>query len=298
MIMKHDRLAAVLTAAVLSSCIGVPADSPADDPEGGTTAVANDYLEEAVWSVDGSRLAATWTQEDGSRLVGLFGPYRDEPPEPGTGLPLADGQAGWGSWSPDGLWVAYARGDEGARDIYRTRPDGSGAERLTSDPADDYDPAYSPDGRSLLFVSTRDGGTPRLYLMGADGRDPRLLADLGGAVRRPQWSPDGSRFAVQVTEGGDQVVYVVSASGAGFGRLATGLLPAWFPDGRRVTFTENDSLFWRPSEGGLRRFLVADARAGRVSPDGRWLAFVRGQPPRASLYLLDLENETETRITP
>lgn len=271
--------------------------TPGDGAAAGVAAPTTDAVEEAVWSADGRRLAATWTRGEDTRLVGLFGPADGVPPGEGTGLPLADGEAGWATWSPEGLWVAYAAGSAGGREVVRARPDGTGAENLTRHAADDFDPAYSPDGRTLAFVSTRDGGTPKLHVMDADGGDVRLLAELGGPVRHPAWAPDGGRLAVQVSEGGGEVIYVVTADGSGSGRVGTGTLPAWFPDGR-ITFTENDSVFSRPGQGGLRRIVVPDARAGRPSPDGRWVAFVRGKAAAAVLYLLDVETGDTTAITP
>ncbi len=283
-------------ALALASCVAVDSD-----PRGEESAASGPPAEsvaEAVWSADGRRLATTWTLGEHVRLMGVYGPAEGAPLEESTGLPLADGDAGWASWSPDGLWVAYAGGGAGSRDIHRARPDGTGAESLASDPADDFDPAYSPDGRSVVFVSTRTGGAAKLHVMDADGADARILADLGGPVRRPMWSPDGRRLAVQVKEGGEEVIYLVAADGSGWGRLGTGLLPAWFPDGQRVVYAEHDSIFWRSPEGGLRQLLLAGGSAPRPSPDGRWLAFVRADGATASLYLMNLESGTETRITP
>lgn len=284
-----------VAALLLPGCL-----APAPEGDGGDArpeaAAEPGGVEEAVWSADGRRLAVTWAQPGGTRLVGLFGPVDGAPPQQGTGLPLADGEAGWGSWAPDGLWVAYAAGPEGARDIHRARPDGTGAEALTGSESDDFDPAYSPDGRTLAFVSDRDGGVPRLHVMPAGGGEARLLADLGGPVRRPMWAPDGRRLAVQVTEAGEEVIYLVAADGGGWGRLGAGSLPAWAPAGDRVAFMENDSLFWRPVDGGLRRFIVPDGAAPRFSPDGDWLAFVRSEGASGALYLLHLETMTATRV--
>jgi len=287
-------LAAVCLAAAVTSC----GWKGGEGDEARVSAAPADSVAEAVWSADGKRLAATWTMGDRSRLMGLFGPAEGAPPVEGTGLPLAQGEAGWASWSPDGLWVAYAAGRSGSRDIHRARPDGTGAENLTPDPADDFDPAYSPDGSTLVFVSTRGGGVPRLHAMSAKGGEVRLFADLGGPVRRPMWSPDGARLAVQVTEAGEDVIYLVSADGKGWGRLGTGTLPAWFSDGERVAYAERDSIFWRPANGGLREFLLAGGTAPRPSPAGRWMAFVRTDSASSSLYLWDALTGTETRITP
>jgi len=290
------RLCAIGLAVLAAACVDTD-PAPGGGPDDDAAAPAVDAVEEAVWSADGRRLAATWREGERTRLVGLFGPADGAAPDPARGLPLSEGDAGWGTWSPDGLWVAYAAGSPGGRDVVRARPDGTGPENLTQNSADDFDPAYSPDGRTLAFVSTRDGGVPRLHVMDADGGDPRLLADLGGPVRHPAWSPDGSRLVVQVSGGGEDVIWVVTADGRGTGRVGPGTLPAWFPDGG-IAFTESDSVFWRPAEGGLRRLLVPDARAGRPSPDGRWMTFVRGTPARAALYLLDVQSGDTAAITP
>ncbi|HSW29348.1 MAG TPA: hypothetical protein VLH75_07620 [Longimicrobiales bacterium] len=286
-------LAACLTVALASCARG----DPGAEGAGGEAAAPAEVVAEAAWSADGKRLAATWTLGDRARLMGLFGPAEGAPSAEATGIPLAQGDAGWATWSPDGLWVAYAAGRAGSRDIHRARPDGMGAENLTPDPADDYDPAYSPDGSTLVFVSTRSGGMPRLHAMSADGGEASLFADLGGPVRRPMWSPDGTRLVVQVTEAGEEVIYLVSSDGKGWGRLGTGTLPAWFSDGERVAYAEHDSIFARPANGGLRQFILARGTAPRPSPAGRWLAFARADSTGSALWLLDVLTGTETRIT-
>src|SRR5215208_3831615 len=53
-------------------------------------------------------------------------------------------------------------------DIYTMNADGSGVTRLTNDPARDIQPAWSPDGTKIAFVSIRDGNT-EVYVMNADG---------------------------------------------------------------------------------------------------------------------------------
>jgi Tol biopolymer transport system component len=67
-------------------------------------------------------------------------------------------------YSPDGKKVAFAVTEyfleEGKTnsDIFLMNADGTGLRRMTRDEAADYSPRWSPDGRSLLFVSTREGG--------------------------------------------------------------------------------------------------------------------------------------------
>jgi Tol biopolymer transport system component len=66
--------------------------------------------------------------------------------------------------------------------------DGSNPVNLTDNPADDYFPAWSPDGTRIAFVSYRDGN-PEIYVMNADGSNPARLTDNPASDYSPSWSP-------------------------------------------------------------------------------------------------------------
>ena len=287
----------------LAICVGIavsgcgpepetpPAQSEPEQPE-------VDFIQEAVWSPDGDRLLAAWHQGGRYRLYGVLGPDTTGSAfEPGSGLRLSEGPDLWPSWSTDGSWVAFSSTRDGQSDIYRMRPDGMQVERLTDDPAEDADPAFSPDGGSLAFISDRTDGAARLHIMGADGANVRVVGGGPGTGHRgPAWSPDGTRIALQVTVEDGDYVYVATPAG-GWRRVTAGTLPAWAPNGDDIYFTRNDSvLVARVSTGSLRHVLT-DAFAARPSPDGRWLAFVRGEWPTSTLYVLDLETGVERRLT-
>jgi dipeptidyl aminopeptidase/acylaminoacyl peptidase len=98
--------------------------------------------------------------------------------------------------SPSGETVIYVRRvvEKGK---YRSRlwrvPFGGGrAEPLTFSDANDGAPRFSPDGKSLLFVSDRKDEKPQLWTMPVDGGEPRLLLETPDGVGGAEWSPDGS----------------------------------------------------------------------------------------------------------
>ena len=81
-------------------------------------------------------------------------------------------------------------------------------------PLDVQAPAWSPDGRTIVFVSWRDGNG-EVYAMDADGSGPRNLTQDPAKDVRPAWSPDGRRIAFVSRRDGNSEVYVMNADGSG-----------------------------------------------------------------------------------
>jgi Tol biopolymer transport system component len=134
-------------------------------------------------------------------------------------------------------------------DLYRMDRTGANVVRLTTGPgtASNYQPAVSPDGRKIAFVSTRDGN-PEIYVMNADGTNPVRLTNLATLEWGPAWSPDGARiaFVAESPQTGDAVIRVMNADGSGVADVpGGGPLPIvhpvrWSPDGTRLAFTLGD----------------------------------------------------------
>ncbi|HVS16506.1 MAG TPA: CehA/McbA family metallohydrolase [Thermoanaerobaculia bacterium] len=157
------------------------------------------------------------------------------------------------TWSPDGLWLAYSM--DGS--LWRQRLGTQRAEQLTDGPHDDYQPDWSPDGRSVVF-SRYDGAAVELQLLDLESGSVRPLT-AGGAVHvDARWSPDGSRLAwVSTARSGRFSIFVAEV---GDGLLAGRplrperrsevaryyyspwdheLSPSWSPDGRQILFVAN-----------------------------------------------------------
>jgi dipeptidyl aminopeptidase/acylaminoacyl peptidase len=101
--------------------------------------------------------------------------------------------------SPDGRWVAFVQTtydiDQGSRDtnLWLVGVDGKSLRQLTLSKSADYSPRWSPDGKQLLFVSTRGKG-PQLYRLPLAGGEPEQLTTLSTGVADPVWSADGKRI--------------------------------------------------------------------------------------------------------
>lgn len=187
------------------------------------------------------------------------------------------------------------------QDIFTINPDGRELRQLTSGVYGEINvqPAWSPDGSQIAFVSNRDGGDVEIYLMDAMGEKAQRLTFQEGEDSEPAWSPDGSKIAY--VHGDDPSVngyinsaschrpdiYLMSADGSNQLRLTKkgeNTDPAWSPDGTRILFSSKQegvnfelyilNLF----DGELLRLthsLTAEAEPA-WSPDGDSIAFISG----------------------
>lgn len=177
------------------------------------------------------------------------------------------------------------------------------------------DPLFSPDGGTILVVSDRSG-TSKIWLMGRDGSEPRmLLPDAGGSERDAAWSPDGERVAfLRNREGGGTDIWVAGSDGSGLRRVtddsASERSPVWSPDGGTIAFMS--------ARAGHQDVWLAEVGSGEVrqltestnpvdefrwfpawSPDGRHIAYVSNRSSRFDddLWLVDVASGASEKLT-
>jgi Tol biopolymer transport system component len=189
-------------------------------------------------------------------------------------------------------------------DIYVVNADGSAKTRLTRDPAEEFDPAWSPDGAKIAF-SRFTGQRYQLLVMNADGTNAVQLTQGDSAASDAAWSRDGSRIAYTRCRASCDI-YVINADGSGTRRLTYGehpgdVGPTWSPDGRRIAFADLTGLFVIDADGGDWQRLTdgpADDSNPAWSPAGPAIAFDGSRGLfNGDIYVVNADGEGLSNVT-
>lgn len=201
----------------------------------------------------------------------------------------------------------------GEYDLFSAYEDGTGLVRLTTSPASDITGAYSPDGRKVAFLSTRDGSF-QLYVMNADGSSIKRLTNLepfSWHVTPPSWSPDGKKIAFSGTASDPTKgteLYVIGANGTGLTPVAShasdDAAPQFSPDGKRIAFTSDRSGYdevWIVNADGTDAVQLTECNGAYCrnpswSPDGTLMAFSVGFGTEVRIVPVATPNVTVTTI--
>ena len=160
------------------------------EPEAVTNGVR--ALASGRFARDGSRMVIGTADRSFELSLYAFDPAQPDRVELRSTIRSAS--LGWCGPSPDGKWLACTT-RTGQEDLVLLRSDGTESRRLMDDAFKDRIPVWSPDGRTLTFMSTRSG-TWELWTIGADGAGLRQMTDLKTNVGWAVWAPDGKRLAV------------------------------------------------------------------------------------------------------
>ena len=269
--------------AVIAAAIGSGWSNPAHEP-GGTKVPSPTTPPPVLVSID----PATGAVE--GRVVGDVSP------------------AFRGSVSPDGSRVAFVRVVKGHEQLFVTNVTGRPT-RLTG--ADEggcgcgsFDPAWSPDGRTIAFAGIDLAGNQDIYVVNvADGTIRRITHDLS-LDGMPTWSPDGRTIAFTRGQQAHAALWTVDVADGRLTLVTSGQGgddPAWSPDGSTIAFSGTavdgsgtDLWLVRPDGTGLRR--LADAAVQDTSPswspDGGSIAFAAfrsdARPPVTDIDVVDV----------
>jgi Tol biopolymer transport system component len=257
------------------------------------------------WTPDGAYIIFSSNRLSGEGRLWKV-PASGGQPEP---LPVGQGGAFDPALSRSGR-LAYTQTETDANiwryEVHRTNGRSAPPTKLIASTGQNFDPQYSPDGKRIVFVSSRSGSR-EVWVCDSDGSNPRQLTYFDGPhVGVPRWSPDGREIIFTSTRQDHDAIHVVSVEGGQPRRLMTDTwneVPgAWSRDGKWIYFASQRTGSWQvwkmPAEGGQA---VQVTKQGGVqafeSPDGKTLYYEKGWDEAAtSLWKVPVEGGAETPV--
>jgi Tol biopolymer transport system component len=175
--------------------------------------------------------------------------------------------------------------------------------RVLSTTTQNYFPKISPDGKRIVFSSSRSGAA-EIWACDADGLNMLQLTRLGRPeTGSPRWSPDGRFIAFDTRLKEPSDIYVIGSDGGPSRRLtedpAEDVLPSWSQDGRSIYFGSDrsgDFQVWKvPAEGGAALQVTQHGGFEAFeSPDGKYVYYVKRGA--IGLWRVPTEGGKETRV--
>lgn len=202
-------------------------------------------------------------------------------------------------------------------DIYSVRLDGQQMQRLTSSSGYDAEATISPDGKTIVWTSVKDGDLD-LYTMNVDGTNVRRLTDDVGYDGGAFFSPDSTRIvyraahpsdpaevskyqdllAQRLVEPGQLEIFVINADGSHKRQVtsngASNFSPYFHPDGKRIIFSSNLETRGEAGRPSFHLYLVRDDGTGveRLTTEGHFNSFPMFSPDGKRLVWVSDRNAT------
>ena len=217
-------------------------------------------------------------------------------------------------WSPDGHLLALVdkRAAEEPFSIFVVSVQTGGRTALTNPPRQstgDTGPAFSPDGRNIAFKRTTSSVVNDLYVIAAEGGEPRRLTFDNSYILGHAWSADSREIIVCSNRSGAAGLWRVPASGGPPHQISSLPISANFltvaRKGRRLAFSEwsADNNIWKYAidrdETGPTKLIAStrDDRSPQISPDGSQIVFRSNRSGSDEIWASDSSGSNALKLT-
>lgn len=207
--------------------------------------------------------------------------------------------------------VTFLAQEDGGKEVYLIDFDGYNLRKLTRDNTVNLSPAWSPDGKWIVYTSYA-ANNPDLVMIDTAGKNRQTLNRLPGLNAAPAWSPDMQKIALVLSRDQNSEIYLLKKNRK-LHRLTRHFnidtSPTWSPDGKKIAFTSDRS------GTGAPQIYIMDAEKGdngkvtRISfgssyndnpswsPDGDKIAYTSRVGKRFQISVYDLNTHKSQIVT-
>jgi hypothetical protein len=262
----------------------------------------------AAYFQDGAEVTLSATANEGSEFAGWTGDCTglgdcllvlDQAHQVAATFTLSQSEAACGK-------IVFVSDRFGNNDIFTTNEDGSDLTQVTTNPASDASPAWSPDCSEIAFTSTRTGRS-HIYVISAQGAGVRALTSGLWDDQQPSWSSTGL-LAFASNRSGNLDIYVMTPDGANVRVITTELhadkQPTWGSGGSRIAFASNRTGISQIYSIGVNSVGLRTLTSGAFpssqpawSRGGAKIAFVSTSSGSPQIWIMAQDGTEQTMLT-
>ncbi len=204
--------------------------------------------------------------------------------------------------------IAFVSDRSGHKEVYLMDFDGHNVVQVTNHRSIALSPAWSPDGKKLLFTSYKKGN-PDVFVRELFYGREKMVSHYSGLNIAPEWSPDGKKIVLTLSQDdGNSDIYIINPRGEKIKRLtkawANDVSPCWSPDGKAIAFVSN--------RAGSPQIYIMQLKTGKIkrltfegsyntspawSPRGDKIAFAGIQDGTFAIFTINIDGSGLNRLT-
>lgn len=211
--------------------------------------------------------------------------------------------------------IAFNSYLDGDSDIYLINSDGTGLIKITDDQSNNFLPAWSPDGKKIVYTSRPEDD---IYIIDIDGKNKMNLTNSSNYASFPDWSPDGEKiiYMSETNQNNQEYnIFLINPDGSNLIQLTdtncVNTHPKWSPDGNKIAFISNRNgsfdLLTMQVDGSnveylttltnIERLDIIEALSLSWSADGSKIAFTAEKQGNFDIYTINIDGTGLTNIT-